>query len=49
MERLLHETFASVGWNILRLIWVSLKKGGKLACARLASFRPSHPLMHLFL
>jgi hypothetical protein len=33
-ERMLHETLASVGWNILRPIWVSLKKERKVClCA----------------
>jgi hypothetical protein len=32
--RLLHDTLASFGWNILRLIWVSLKKEKKVClCA----------------
>jgi hypothetical protein len=30
MERLLRETLAFVGWNILHLIQVSLKKVGKV-------------------
>jgi hypothetical protein len=49
VERLLHETLASVDWNILHQIRVSLKKRGKLAYVPLASFNPSHPLLCLFL
>jgi hypothetical protein len=45
MERLLHEMPASVDWNILRLIRVSLKREENLACMLLASSTISHPLL----
>jgi hypothetical protein len=48
-ERLLHETLALVGRNILRPIQVSLKKRVKLVCAPLAFFNPAHPLLCSFL
>jgi hypothetical protein len=48
-ERLLLETLASVGQNILRLIRVSLKKGGKVSCAPPASFEVPYFLLSLFL
>jgi hypothetical protein len=45
MERLLHDILASVSWNILRPLWVSLKKERKAClCApdslRVLSFPP---------
>jgi hypothetical protein len=45
VEMLLHKTLASVGWNILHLIQVSLQKGENLACMPLASSILSHPLL----
>jgi hypothetical protein len=47
IERLLHETLASVGQDILRLIWVNLKKERKVSlCAsgffRVPSLTPSY-------
>jgi hypothetical protein len=40
-ERLLHEMLVSIHWNILRLVWVSLKRETK-PCLH------SHGLLHAF-
>jgi hypothetical protein len=45
VERLLHDTLASVDQNILRPIQVSLKREENLACITLASYMLSHPLL----
>jgi hypothetical protein len=49
MEGLLHGTLASINWNILRPIRVSLKKRGKFVCAPPASFEFSHSILSSFL
>jgi hypothetical protein len=49
-ERLLHDTLALAGWDILHPLWVSLKeRKGKLSCAPLATFEFPHSLPYLFL
>jgi hypothetical protein len=46
VERLLHNTFSLVGRNILRPLWVSLKKGGKFCMCASGSLQfPSLPLV----
>jgi hypothetical protein len=53
MDKLLHDTLALVGWDVLHPPWVSLKERKKrLACAPLAPFEfpqfsPSLILQHL--
>jgi hypothetical protein len=49
MKRLLHDTLALVGRNVLRLLWVSLKeRKGKLTCAPLAPFEFPHFLLSVY-
>jgi hypothetical protein len=48
VERLLHDTLASVDQNILRPIQVSLKREENLACITLASYTLSSPPMYYF-